>query len=166
MERWKDISGYQGLYKVSSWGKVKSLDRIHTCERFTRKIKGKIIKGCLTPNGYLCPNLYRDSMSQKYSMHTLVWDHFGNRPRNGMKLLVDHVNNVKTDNYILNLQLLTAREHMIKHKVNKTGLTGVTLRSNGTYYATIQLNGKTKNLGSFETPEKASNAYQIELLKI
>ena len=29
-EIWKDIKGYDGLYQVSSYGRVKSLDRMET----------------------------------------------------------------------------------------------------------------------------------------
>ena len=52
MENWKDISGYEGLYQVSDWGRVKSLNYHRTGEeRVLVGIKGK--------DGYLYVNLYK-----------------------------------------------------------------------------------------------------------
>lgn len=48
-EIWKDIQGYEGLYQVSTLGRVRSLDRLIKSRYGNfRKITGKIIK----PNKY------------------------------------------------------------------------------------------------------------------
>lgn len=44
-EIWKDIQGYEGLYQVSTLGRVRSLDRLIKSRYGNfRKITGKIIK--------------------------------------------------------------------------------------------------------------------------
>lgn len=43
-EIWEDVVGYEGLYQVSNFGRVKSLDKY---DKIGRKYKGKIIKQVL-----------------------------------------------------------------------------------------------------------------------
>ena len=50
-EIWKDIEGYEGLYQVSSFGRVKSLKHYK---------KDKILKERVTGNGYLSVALFRN----------------------------------------------------------------------------------------------------------
>lgn len=47
MEEWKPIKDYEGIYEVSSWGRVRSLDRTDT---IGRHIKGRIMKQFLRGN--------------------------------------------------------------------------------------------------------------------
>ena len=43
-EIWKDVVGYEGLYRVSSYGKIKSLDRIIKLEKYDRPYQGRIMR--------------------------------------------------------------------------------------------------------------------------
>ena len=80
---------------------------------------------------------------------------------------IDHINGVKHDNRITNLRDVPARLNSYNlqraHRHNKTGLLGVSFQENRTsfkkYLAKIKVAGKTKCLGSFETPELAHLAY-------
>ena len=64
MEIWKDIKGYEGLYKISSYGNVKSL------------ITNKLLKKCNDGSGYLIVQLYKNKKSKCCRIHQLVFENF------------------------------------------------------------------------------------------
>ena len=48
-EIWKPVVGYEGLYEVSSYGRVRSLDRyVKSKSESYRLIKGKVLSGSIT----------------------------------------------------------------------------------------------------------------------
>jgi hypothetical protein len=50
-ERWKDIQGFEGLYKVSNLGRVKSLDRIIPHPRLKEQfVAGRILSQSTATN--------------------------------------------------------------------------------------------------------------------
>lgn len=73
MEKWLDIPGYEGIYRVSDRGRIHSLER-------TRKTKGggvcvvpeKIILGTQGGFGYRHVTLRKNGRKKQYSMHQLV----------------------------------------------------------------------------------------------
>lgn len=112
-ERWKDIRGYEGLYQVSDLGKVKTLR------------KNKILKPGKAGKGYLFVSLVKNSVREKRYVHRLVLETFNPREDmdikiNGRSFLnVDHINNIKTDNRLENLQWLTPKQNTRK-ELDKT----------------------------------------------
>lgn len=64
-EIWADIEGYEGLYQVSTEGRVRSLNYNHTG-------KPKILKPQKTKNGYLQVDLCKDGKQKMFSVHRLV----------------------------------------------------------------------------------------------
>lgn len=99
LETWKDIEGYEGLYQVSSWGRVKSTYR-----------GGKILKTDKLRNGYLRVTLSKDGMYKRYLVHRLVAQAFIPNPQN--KLQVNHIDEDKENNYVENLEWVTATENL------------------------------------------------------
>ena len=103
-EQWKDIPGYEGYYQVSNTGKVKSLTGYY-------KNKRSILLKHSLSRGYsrvlLCVNNKRKSIY----VHKLVMLAFVGES-NGLQ--VNHINGVKTDNRLSNLEYVTQSENM-KH---------------------------------------------------
>ena len=109
-EVWKDVVGYEGLYMVSSMGRVKSLEReanirnggIRTCSERILKQTNK--------NGYKQVSLCKDSHMYTYLVHRLEMLAFvGERPE-GMD--VDHINSIRTDNRLENLRYVSRKENI------------------------------------------------------
>lgn len=107
IEIWKDIKGFEGIYQASNLGRVKSLERI---DALGRKVKERILKPGLTNKGYYQVWLCKNSIKKKYFVHRLVWIAFNGRIPEGYE--VNHINEVKTDNRLSNLNLMTAKENM------------------------------------------------------
>lgn len=51
-EIWKDIQGYENLYAVSNFGRVKSYDRVLRSKGVERTTKGKILKPQSNEHGW------------------------------------------------------------------------------------------------------------------
>lgn len=105
-EIWKDIEGFEGLYQVSSYGRIKSLSRsINSRNNKPRISKDKILKPITLNNGYQSIFLGR-----KYPklIHRLVAKAF----LKNEKETVNHKNGIKSDNRVENLEWATHTENM------------------------------------------------------
>lgn len=68
-EIWKPVVGYEGLYEVSSYGRVRSLDRYDSRNRF---LKGRILRLNDDGKGYLRVQLSSNGKAKMYSVHRMV----------------------------------------------------------------------------------------------
>lgn len=103
-EQWRPVVGYEGIYEVSSLGRVK---RIVPTERMKKPTKNS--------RGYLLVVLFKDSVGKMIYVHALVARAFiGSRPTPGHE--VNHKNAIKTVNHADNLEYLTKKENM-QHSV-------------------------------------------------
>lgn len=105
-EIWKDVQGFEGLYQVSNMGRVRSLDRWTLNER-SRFIKGRMLNPYMNKyKGYLRISLSDGHRNRKhYEVHRLVALHFVPGYKEG--LVVNHINEIKTDNRAENLEWCT-----------------------------------------------------------
>ena len=110
-EIWKDIKGFEGLYRVSNLGRVKSLKRFRKGENGSLvTVKEKNLKLKLTYKGYYRVGLCKNSIVKWYLVHRLVFEAFnGTIPEN---MQVNHINEIKTDNRLSNLNLMTCKENI------------------------------------------------------
>jgi hypothetical protein len=100
-EIWKDVVGYEGLYQVSSLGRVKSLCRVVEDKRSIRMFKGKLLSPGLQSNDYLGVWLYKKGKAESVLIHQLVTAAFlGEKPPNHD---VDHIDRNHLNNTIANL---------------------------------------------------------------
>jgi hypothetical protein len=164
VEVWKYIPDYEGLYQVSDLGRVKSLPMLKNSSRNTQKTfltNEKILKKSLSKN-YLTVALYSDGKAKSFLVHQLIAITFLKHNPNRKIICVDHINNIKTDNRLINLQLLSPRKNRIKDSSNKTGYTGVKKIKNR-FQASISFNKKILNLGSFKNLQLANKKYKEAL---
>lgn len=76
-EEWKDITGYEGLYQVSTLGNVRSYDKIVGCRGGkTRLVKGKILAPTRSGNGYVKVMLTKNKTRRNRNVHRLVAEAF------------------------------------------------------------------------------------------
>lgn len=109
IEIWKDIEGYEGLYKVSNMGRIKSLG--HT-DKLGRYYEGRIMKQQKHyKNGYLSVCLAKDKKQKRMNVQRLVAHHFIPNPDN--KPEVNHIDENKENNIYTNLEWCTRKENNI-----------------------------------------------------
>lgn len=153
-EIWKDIPGYEGYYQVSNLGRIKS--------NHDHRGKGNIVlRQSKNRKGYLGVKLYLNSSAKEYMVHRLVMLSFVGES----DLQIDHLNEIKTDNLLENLEYVTNRENTTRRYIKnppKDLPTGVHIDKKK-YCARILVNKKYHHLGVFKNPEQASSAYQTAL---
>jgi hypothetical protein len=170
-EIWKDIPDYEGKYQVSNLGRVKSLNRnIYDKNGNLHYIqKEKILKLTSNKLGYYYVNLYNNIKVKNVKVHILVALTFLNHKTDGTtKIVIDHINNISSDNRVENLQIITQRENCLKDKKNKTSkYQGVCWdKKNKKWRTSIRFKGNKINIGLFITEEEANTAYKNKLKEL
>lgn len=91
-EIWKPVVGYEGLYEVSSLGRVKSL-------KYGRE---KILKPLKHRDGYLQVGLYKNEKQKRFFVHRLVAEAFLSNPKGLHE--INHLDEDKSNNSISNIE--------------------------------------------------------------
>ena len=163
-EIFKKIPNYSN-YEVSNLGMVKSLARWRNAGTGKYMQKERILKPTIDSGGYRSVVLYNKNGRRTWHISVLIAMAFLNHEPDGYNIIVDHRNNVRTDDRLENLQLITNRENITK-EIKRSLPTGVHLQKNGKYHVAIVVGFKRINLGTFETIEEASEYYQNALKAI
>ena len=95
----KDIKGYEGLYAITSCGKIYS----YTSKKFLKPIQQK--------NGYLRICLSKNNIRKNFLIHRLVIETY-NPVDNMENLQVNHLNENKVNNFLNNLQWVTPKDNI------------------------------------------------------
>lgn len=106
---WKNVRGYNGMYKVSSSGLVKSLDRYVISRGKPKKINERILLQSLSQNGYPIVSLCKNGTSKMFRIHQLVIRSFKGCSNKGM--VVHHIDNNKLNNDINNLEYVSMQKN-------------------------------------------------------
>ena len=126
MELWKNITGYEGTYQISNMGRVRNI------------ISGKILKNQITRYGYPFVQLWHSEKIEQPRIHQLIARAFIDNPKN-LKV-VNHINGIKTDNRIENLEWCTSSYnnfHAIKTGLRKPYQRQIIDKNTGILYDSI-----------------------------
>lgn len=172
IEKWHPVKGYEGFYKVSNLGNVKSLTRKVKCRPSNngvsyRTLKGGVIKGIIGSAGYYIVSLNRFGIKETKKIHVLVSEAFLNHTPCGHRIVVDHIDNNRLNNNSDNLQLISNRKNISKSSKKKyVGVYEYKRKNDMKYTSKITINGSEIYLGVFDTKIEASKAYLSELKKL
>lgn len=150
IERWEPIPGYEGHYYASDLGRIKS----YKCGKVTYLKFGLDGNG----TGYNYVILTLDKKRRNIKVHRAVMLAF-----HGYKDMdVDHINGDTRDNRLENLEYVTHRENVRRGRTSaKSGRVwplGVSKRHKK-FRAHCSYKGQKFNLGTYDTPEEAHDAY-------
>lgn len=122
VEKWKPVVGHEGLYEVSSMGRVRSLPReLPSKNGSFRKWKGKVLKPEETTKGYLRVVLTGRGSNKHVSIHRTVCLAFhGPPPRSSF--VVCHNNGNNQDNRAENLRWDSQRSNAIDTITHGSGV--------------------------------------------
>jgi hypothetical protein len=110
MEIWKDITGFEGRYQISSLGKVKSLAKnVVTYRGGVLRYPDRILKPSKSPTGYLVVALYNNGQRKDIHVHKLVALAFV--VNTNSKPQVNHIDGNKSNNHADNLEWVTSSEN-------------------------------------------------------
>ena len=120
-EIWLDVKDYIGLYQVSNWGRVKSLERDEVYyangKQVVRHRKERILRPKPDGGGYLQVILCKNGVQKPKGVHVLMAQAFLPNPNNYEH--VHHRNHINTDNRIENLEWLSKEEHYALHQSDR-----------------------------------------------
>lgn len=165
-EIWKDVPGYEGSYKVSSLGNIRSISRlVKSKSNSTRFLRGRILKPKVGTNGYYNVELYKEGKGKWYTIHQLVAQSFLNHKIDNYTKVVNHIDHNRLNNNVKNLEVTTARENTNKkHIKSSSDYVGVNFnKARGKWIARIMVKGVSKYLGGYDNEYDAHIAYQKEL---
>ena len=103
-EQWAPIKGYEGLYEISNYGRVRSLNYRKTGKRKVLKCHARI-------GYYMKTSLVKDGVRKYYRVHRFVAQAFLPPPKEGENQ-VEHINTDKRDNRVQNLRWVSPKGNM------------------------------------------------------
>jgi len=110
IEIWNPVVEFEGLYEVSTFGRVKSIDHIVPCKNGSNRIStGKILELKESSRIYFKVALYKNGKPKSLMVHRIEAIAFIPNPDN--KPFVNHKDGNKLNNYLYNLEWSTVSEN-------------------------------------------------------
>lgn len=162
---WFPIKGYPN-YEISQLGNVKSIGRvIKTSDGREYNKPERVWKGQVDSNGYYATTIVNEFGARSIRIHQLMAIVFYNHIPNGNKNVCDHINAVKLDNHLSNIQIVSQRENLTKDaKEGTSKYVGVYFnKSSKKWVARIRIGSKRYHLGAFTDEDEAGEAYNTAL---
>lgn len=126
-ELWRDIPSFEGYYEASTLGRVRSVDRYVNYKNSGLALrKGKILSPKTSNKGYLETTLMKEGKYYYRRIHQLIALTFLPNP-NGYKS-INHINEIKTDNRVSNLEWCTDRYNKEVYTQSRTTVFQYTLQ--------------------------------------
>ena len=164
MEHWKDISGYEGIYQVSNFGRIKSLERVLVYSngrkaRHRERIKSQPLD-CKTE--YRIAVLSKKNIQRAFKISRLVAKAFVSNP--SAHPVVNHIDGDKKNDHFLNLEWCTYSYNNLhafdlglsKRKLSHTGISWD--KSRGKWIAFLYRGNKNLFVGRFHVLDDAIKA--------
>lgn len=168
VEIWTSVIGYEDLYEVSSFGRVRSRSReIYSRNHASRYVReGKILSCREDVYGYTNVDLCEDGSAKTVKVHRLQMIAFVGEPP-FPDAEVDHRDGVRNHNRLCNLRWVTSQQNKWNRHVTRaaSGVLNIRHRTDRPrpnpwqVYRTV--NGKFKSLGHYPTRDAALKV-QIE----
>lgn len=154
MEEWRDIEGYEGLYQISSLGRVKSLvgRSNHSSDKMLKLVFERYVK----------VKLYKNSKGKTFPVHRLVAKAFIANGEN--KKEVNHIDCNKYNNNVSNLEWCTRAENHL-HKC-KNGLNNVENAIEKNKIKIVQMTLENNPIKVFSSMSEAGRALNISVSNI
>lgn len=107
-EVWTSINGYEDIYEVSDHGRIRSVDRYDAAGH---RRKGRMMAQSYDSYGYKTLKLSKDGKVTTFKVHRLVALNFIDNDDPEKKTTVNHINEVKDDNRVENLEWMCPKEN-------------------------------------------------------
>ena len=109
-EKWKDVIGYEGKYRISNLGNVKSTSRhVRLQNGLLMKLPDRVLK-TMNRSGYRMVNLFKDGKTKSVNVHRLVALSFIPNPDN--LPFVNHKDEVRSNNEVSNLEWCSCKYNL------------------------------------------------------
>lgn len=118
-EEWRSVKGFEGYYEISSFGRIKSLDRRVTFSHHKNTntlIQGQLLKTHFNRRGYVIVGLKKEGKHYPKKIHRLVAEAFIENDQNLPQ--INHKDGIKLSNSSVNLEWCTNTENR-DHAIEK-----------------------------------------------
>lgn len=116
-EEWRDVPGYEGFYQVSSFGAVRSLDRVVFGAK-KQTVKGRLLSERDNGNGYKFVTLWSGGRQENMYVHRLVLLAFSGPSEKGLSAC--HNDGDRSNNRLSNLRWDTTIANHADKKIHGT----------------------------------------------
>ena len=125
---YKAIKGYEGVYEINEFGKIRSIDRIVKYQDGRiRKYKSKELKLMMDKDGYFIIGLHKNGNTKTWRVHRLVAETFLKNPNNFSQ--IHHINHDIKDNRLTNLMWVNENGQRDEHwRIAQSKIRGTRLR--------------------------------------